>query len=101
MIPKHCIKNFKTKFNTYPSFIRVNRDYIKTDIEKFFSKSHIVWSDEIISSPDGQKGYIERFIEYDSTGIMVYIKYDEDIFILTTTDRKGVAYYMISNLTKQ
>lgn len=99
MIPKHCIKKFKTKFNSYPCFISVNKEYVKTDIEKFFSKSYLVWFNERVNA-EGQKTTTERFFEYDSTGIMVYIKEDGDIFILTTTDRQGVVYYMISNLKK-
>lgn len=99
MIPKHCIKNFKKKFNTYPSFISVEGGYIKTDLDKFFSKSLVVWSNDIVNS-EGQKNTLERFIEYDSTGIMVYIKEDGNIFILTTQSRKNVAEFMVNNLKK-
>jgi len=39
-------------------------------------------------------------VEYDSNGILIYIKKAEDIFILTTTDRLNVAEFTLHNLIK-
>lgn len=100
MIPKHCIKEFKRRFTFYPTFISIHSESIKVDIDKFLSKSTTIWSNERINA-EGEKKVIERFLEYDSSGIMVYIKDGQGIFILTTTDRKSVADFIISNLIKQ
>lgn len=100
MIPKHCIKEFKRRFSYYPTLISIHPEVIKVDINKFLSKSLTIWTNERIDGY-GEKQIIERFLEYDSSGIMVYIKEDKDIFILTTTDRKSVADFIISNLKKQ
>lgn len=83
----------------YPSFIHVNKDFIKTDLNKFFSKSLVVWVNESIDE-NGKLEVLEKFLEYDYTGIMVYIKNDNSIFILTTPDRKNVADFMVSNLKR-
>ena len=100
MIPKHCIKIFKNRFTYYPTFISVNPEYVKIDLNKFFSKSMTIWTNERVNA-EGQRTVLERFLEYDSSGIMVYIKEGQGIFILTTSDRKNVADYMINNLKKE
>lgn len=100
MIPEHCIEIFKKRHTYYPNFISVNLNFIKSDLNKFFSKSTIVWQNIRVNS-DGKKTIIEQFLEYDSIGIMVYIKEGQDIFILTTGDRLNVAEFMVSNLKKQ
>lgn len=100
MIPEHCIEIFKKRHTFYPYFISVNSDYIKADLNKFFSKSIRIWENIRINA-NGDKNIIERFLEYDQSGIMVYIKEGKDIFILTTGDRLNVAEFMISNLKKQ
>lgn len=100
MIPEHCIEIFRKRFNYYPTIISVNSEYIKADLNNFFKKSIENWAHERIDS-EGKKTVLERFLDYDSLGIMVYIKERGDIFILTTGDRKGVAEYMISNLKRK
>ena len=59
-----------------------------------------IWTNERVNA-EGQRTVLERFLEYDSSGIMVYIKEGQGIFILTTSDRKNVADYMINNLKKE
>lgn len=99
MIPEHCIEIFKKKFSFYPTFISVNPEYIKVDLDTFFTNSTVIWTNERINA-DGKRNIIEKFIEYDSTGIMIYIKEGKGIFILTRGDRKSVADYMITKLKK-
>lgn len=99
MIPEHCVEIFKKRFTFYPNLISVNPEYVKVDLDKFFSKSLQVWVNLRINA-EGQKTFVERFLEYDSSGIMIYIKEGHGIFILTTGDRFNVAEYMISNLKK-
>ena len=99
MIPEHCIKKFEERFKTYPSIIEVSKDLSKTDITKFFSKSQLFWFKYNIND-EGKKVDRESFFEYDPSGIMIYIKKLDEIFILTTIDRAGVAEYMINTLKK-
>jgi len=100
MIPKHCIKIFKSKFGYHPSIIAVDSEYIKIDINKFFSKSLVIWTYHAINDL-GEKIDLEKFMEYDSHGIMIYINRDGNIFILTTQERMNVAEFMISNLKRK
>jgi hypothetical protein len=99
MIPEHCIKKFEERFNTYPSIIEISKDLSKTDVKKFFSKSQLFWFKYNISD-EGKKVDRESFFEYDPSGIMIYINKLDEIFILTTIDRAGVAEYMINTLKK-
>lgn len=99
MIPEHCIEIFRKKFNYYPTIISINHEYIKTDLNNFFKKSIENWAHERIDA-EGKKTVVERFLDYDSLGVMVYIKDRGDIFILTTGERKKVAEFMISRIKK-
>jgi len=99
MIPKHCIKKFEERFKSYPSIVTINSNLIKQDLTKFFSKSQLLWSHESFDSM-GEKIIQERLLEYDPTGIFIYLNSNKHIFIMTTLDRKGVADYMINTLIK-
>lgn len=98
MIPEHCIEKFQERFKSYPSIIEVGSRQIRLDISKIFSKSLLIWSYDYIES--SKLTNREKFIEYDSTGIMIYINDSKDIFILTTSDKKNVAEFLIHTLTK-
>lgn len=97
MIPKHCIQKFIDRFKSYPSIIQINREYIQEDLEKILSKTHMLWSKEIVDSM-GKRYYYKRLYEYDSSGIFIYVKTNTLVFILTTVDRKNVADFMINGL---
>jgi len=99
MIPKHCIKIFKSKFTYYPNIIAIDKESIKVDLKKFLSKSLVIWFHDAIDN-EKKRIELEKFVEYDSMGIMIYINRDGNIFILTTGDRKSVSDYIISNLIK-
>jgi hypothetical protein len=100
-IPQHCIDRFKQKFNQYPSIIELEYDSIE-NFGKLTSKSYTIWHKSIFGE-DGIE-FIEKYIEYDATGIHFYTeKIGETkikIFILTTTDRQSVAEFTINNLIK-
>ena len=98
-IPKHCIDIFIEKFNSYPSIIEFNPNKTKESVNKFLNKSEVIWSNEFIDS-EGKKRMIEKFVLYDSTGIMIFINEALTLFILTTIDRYGVAEYSIETLKK-
>lgn len=99
MIPEHCIEIFKKRHEQYPHLISVNQEYIKIDLDKFLSKSTYIWTNTRINA-EGKKNILERFIEYDSSGIMIYIKEGQGIFILTRGDRLNVSEYIVSKLNK-
>jgi hypothetical protein len=97
-IPKHCIDNFINNFNSYPSIIEFNSQKSKELVDKFLSKSELVWVNETIG--DGENIVKEKFVLYDSSGIMIYIKEGVTLFILTTIDRYEVAKYSIGMLKR-
>jgi hypothetical protein len=97
MIPEHLIDKFKDSFTQYPSIIEVCPEYIKTDLDKVFKRSRLLWVSEEIKS-DGSVRKDSSLYEYDPTGILVYINSENRLFILTTIERKGVADYMINSL---
>ena len=100
-IPQHCIDRFKQKFNQYPSTIELEYDSIE-NFGKLTSKSYTIWHKSVFR----EKGveFIEKYIEYDATGIHFYTeKIGETkikIFILTTIDKQSVAEFTINNLIK-
>ena len=98
-IPKHCIDIFIDKFKSYPSVIELNPNKTKESINKFLGKSELVWINEFITD-DGKKNTIEKFVIYDSTGIMIYINEELTLFILTTIDIYEVAEFSIQTLKR-
>jgi hypothetical protein len=98
-IPKHCIDIFIDKFKSYPSVIELNLSKNKESINKFLSKSELIWINEFIGD-DNKKHTKEKFVIYDSTGIMIYINEELTLFILTTIDRYEVADFSIQTLKR-
>ena len=88
---------FKDKFILIPSILHI-RITKKDIVEKFFSKSHLIFVNKMVI--DGQIIETEKLVEYDSNGILVYIKNGVDIFILTNPDRLNVAEFTLHNLIK-
>ena len=101
-IPQHCIEKFKETFSYYPSQIQIEIDDIER-IDKFFNKSRVIW---FVSKVDGKSiTYVEKFIEFDVTGIYVYINFETEnkkavVTFLTTIDREGITTYTIKQLIK-
>lgn len=100
MIPEHCIEQFKKRHTQYPTIISVHPSAVNVDLEKFFSKSTICWQHDEVDK-FGTQTIAEQLLEYDPSGIMVYIINRTDIFILTRGDRKNVADFMVSNLKRK
>ena len=98
-IPKNCLKKFKERYVTYPSIIEIETTNSKEKIETFFSKYKILWRSEVVSS-DFSQITSDKLIDYDPTGIMVYIKGDYYIFILTTETNMDVSKLTLSRLKK-
>lgn len=92
-------KIFKEKYKLEPSVLFFKNEKIeKEKIEKFLSKSYMIYvNKEVI---DHKIVEMERLVEYDSSGILLYIKEGVDIFILTTADRLNVAEFTLHNLIK-
>lgn len=70
----------------------------KDIIDKFVSKSHLIFT--IKTFEDGKIKELEKLVEYDPSGIFIYIEDGINIFILTTTDRLNVAEFTLHNLIK-
>ena len=90
---------FKERYKQVPSTLYIKNEKIsKETLEKFLSKSHLLFVNKQVV--EGKIVETERLVEYDSNGILIYIKKAEDIFILTTTDRLNVAEFTLHNLIK-
>lgn len=90
---------FKERYKQIPSTLYIKNENIsKENLEKFLSKSYLLFVNKQVV--DGKIVETDRLVEYDSNGILIYIKKAEDIFILTTTDRLNVAEFTLHNLIK-
>jgi hypothetical protein len=100
MIYSSKIKDiFKERYKQIPSTLYIKNEKIsKETLEKFLSKSYLIFVNKQVV--EGKIVETERLVEYDSNGILIYIKKAEDIFILTTTDRLNVAEFTLHNLIK-
>jgi hypothetical protein len=100
MIYSSKIKDiFKERYKQIPSSLYIKNEKIsKENLEKFLSKSYLIFVNKQVV--EGKIVETERLVEYDSNGILIYIKKAEDIFILTTTDRLNVAEFTLHNLIK-
>lgn len=98
-VPQHCIDKFQEQYKRYPSFISFELDREEL-IEKFLSKSQELWVASIIKDDKIKK--IERLVEYDPTGIFIYVNLSDNITVtlLTTLDRYSVAEFSINKLIK-
>jgi len=90
---------FKERYKQVPSTLYIKNEKISKEIlEKFLSKSYLIFVNKQVE--EGKIVETERLVEYDSNGLLIYIKKAEDIFILTTTDRLNVAEFTLHNLIK-
>ena len=90
---------FKERYKVEPSILYFKNEKIdKEKIEKFLSKSYLIYVDKEVI--DNKIVETDRLVEYDSSGILLYIKEGVDIFILTTADRLNVAEFTLHNLIK-
>lgn len=97
--PQHCIDKFQERFKKYPSFVNIelgNKDVL----DKFLLKSEDLWVNSIVE--DNKIKKIERLVEYDPTGIFIYLNLSDKIYVtfLTTLDRYSVAEFSINKLIK-
>jgi len=90
---------FKERYKQIPSCLYMKNEKItKENLDKFLSKSHLIFVNKQVV--EGKIVELEKLVEYDYNGILIYIKGLEDIFILTTTDRLNVAEFTLHNLIK-
>jgi hypothetical protein len=90
---------FKERYKVEPSILYLENEKIdKEKIEKFLNKSYLIYvNKEVI---DHKIVEVDRLVEYDSSGILIYIKGGVYIFIFTTADRLNVAEFTLHNLIK-
>jgi hypothetical protein len=102
MIPNHCIEKFKKTFNQEPSIISIEiNDSDKFDL--MTKKSMVLWFSSQLSIED-KFVFNEKLVEYDSTGIYIYMNKlgtKTNLVFLVTVDRKNVAEYAIKQLIKE
>jgi len=102
MIPQHCIDKFKETFNVYPFIVEL--DFTDDSlVTKLLKKSLVKW---VYSKTNEIKQIIqtEKLVEYDSSGIFMYYKTDDNLtfklFILHTYDRQSVVDFTVHNILK-
>jgi hypothetical protein len=99
-IPQICIEIFIKRFTRYPSITKVEPPYRPEDfVDKTIKKYNILWEVRNVDS-EGSITYNDVLIEYDSTGILFYIKNGNLIFILYSNDKSNVVDFTIHNLKK-
>jgi len=98
-VPQHCIDIFKDRFGSYPSLVEYSPILDKNGVDTFLGKSHLIWYQDFI---DEKKDIVPRhkLYEFDSTGILIYVKYIGKIFILTKVDKKNVVDYSLQQLKR-
>lgn len=97
-IPKHCIEFFKDKFNTYPSFIGLSFQLENLMIKKINEKSKLLWLNKTVTKDEKKEN--EKFLEYDSTGILIYIKDENLVTFLTTSEKIQNVELILSQLKR-
>lgn len=98
-IPEHCIDIFKSFFPEYPSIIEVGFELDNEDIAKFISKGKPIWVEEFFDG-EGETVITKKFVLYDKSGVMVYVKNETQVFILTTIERRDIANYSLQTLKR-
>ena len=98
-IDERIIRIFKERYKVEPSILYFENEKIdKEKIEKFLNKSYLIYvNKEVI---DHKIVEVDRLVEYDPSGILIYIKGGINIFIFTTVDRLNVAEFTLHNLIK-
>lgn len=102
-IPQHCIDTFKERFGVYPSIVELVPTMSNNDTDKLLNKSLTLWFDYLINN-EHKIVYKDRLYEYDATGILILLKSQTKIFILTRVDKQNVVDYLllqIKRLTKK
>lgn len=96
---KKIVEIFEKRYQKIPSILHIRNEKISKDsLDKFLNKSHLIFVNKIVV--DEKILETEKLVEYDSTGIFIYIESGLDIFILSTSDRLGVAEFTLHNLIK-
>lgn len=98
-IPKHCIDTFKERFGSYPSIVRLYPSMSKEDTDKFLSKAHLLWYEDFVNV-DYDIIPQHRLYEYDATGVLIYRKSEQEIFMLTKVDKKNVVDFTLQQLKR-
>lgn len=98
MIPKHCIEFFVDKFSQYPSFVSLETSTNEEVLKKLTPKTKTIWVNKAIT--DDKKIIKEQFLEYDSSGIMIYIKDDINLTFVCQADKIQNVELLLSQLKR-
>lgn len=97
-VPKHCIEIFSSKFQIYPSFVNVEILIGETELNKLKNKSQLLWINRRIN--ENESIDVETLLEYDSKGIMIYIKEGCGVIFLSTSDKVQNIVLLLSQLKR-
>jgi len=90
---------FKDKYKLFPSILKIDMNNTpQNSIERFIDKSNLLFVNKSVIGDKIVED--EKLVEYDSTGILIYINQGKNIFILSTVNRLNVAEYTLHNLIK-
>jgi hypothetical protein len=99
IIESKIIDLFKERFKKIPSTLHIKREKLSDEnLDKLFKKNNLIFVNKDVI--DNKIVEIDRLVEYDPMGILIYINQGLDIFILTSVDRLNVAEFTLHNLIK-
>lgn len=97
-LPKHIVELFRERYGYYPSIVDTRQSLQVEVVDKLTSKGHLLWYCEYVDT-NGKVTSNEKLIEYDSTGIFIYVMGNRVIF-LTTINKKNIVDFTLHNLLK-
>jgi len=104
MIPKHCIKLFETKYETYPSYTKLLMDM--EVFKKLVNRSELIWCSHSIR--DNQDNVVASLHSFHESGIYIYLDtelqgsiYENVVYFMYQVDKKHIVDFTINQIIKQ
>lgn len=103
MIPKHCIRLFEAKYETYPSYTKllVNMEVFK----KLVNRSELIWCSHSIR--DNVDNMIASLHSFHESGIYIYLDTERQssnnenvVYFMYQVDKKHIVDFTINQIKK-
>jgi 5S rRNA maturation endonuclease (ribonuclease M5) len=103
MIPKHCIRLFEAKYETYPSYTKllVNMEVFK----KLVNRSELIWCSHSIR--DNVDNMIASLHSFHESGIYIYLDteqqgsiYENVVYFMFEIRQKHIVDFTINQIKK-
>lgn len=104
MIPKHCIKLFESKYESYPSYTKLLLDL--NVFKKLVSRSELLWCSHSIR--ENEDNMLASLYSFHESGIYIYLDtelqgsiYENVVYFMYQADKKHIADFTINQIIKQ